>query len=137
MAVKVSSKGAALQLSISSVFTSIASLDTLNAPAAKVQTVDTTCLDSPVGMEHKPTGWVDGGACSGSGFLDPVEATHKALTALIAAPLISQWKVKWSDIAATVWPFNGTLDEFAPTAKVGDFLRFTFNITLDGITTYP
>jgi len=137
MATKISSKGLALQLSIATVFTSIAALDTINAPAPKVQTVDTTCLDTPIGMEHKPTGWVDGGACSGSGFLDPVEATLKALTALITTPAVASWKVKWPDAANTVWPFNGVLDELAPAGKVGDFVRFNFNITLDGIVTYP
>jgi len=134
---KISSKGLQLQLSISSVFTTIINLDSINPPAPKVQTVETTALDTPTGQEHKPTGWVDGGACSGSGFLDPTAASVKALTALITAPVVASWKTIFPDVAATAWPFNGTLDEFAPSGKVGDFMRYTFNIKLDGIAAYP
>lgn len=134
---KFTSKNTKLQLSISAVYTDVVSLDSINAPAAKVQTIDTTSLDSAVGMEHKPTGYVDGGVCSASGFFDPLAVTHQALTDTITAPAVSLWKVIWTDGSTTAWPFSGVLDEFSPTAKVGDFLRFNLSITLDGMVTYP
>jgi hypothetical protein len=138
MAVKYTSKGTSLKLSISAVYTVVPCIDSLNAPPVKPQTTDTTALDSAVGMEHKPTGYSDGGTCTGSAFTDPQDTVHKALLALLAAPVISLWRITWSDTGVTVWSFSGTLTDFGGfSAKVGEFLKTNFEITLDGIVTYP
>ncbi len=138
MAVKYSGKGTQLQLSISAVYTTIPCIDSINSPPTKPQTVDTTALDTGVGMEHRPTGYADGGMCTGSAFVDPQDTTQKALLALLAAPVISSWKIIWSDVGVTAWPFSGTLTDWGGyTAKVGEFLKTNFEITLNGIVTYP
>jgi hypothetical protein len=137
-AVKYSSKGTKLQLSIATVFTDIPCIDSLQLPQVKPSTVDTTALDSGVGNEHKPTGYSDGGMSTGSLFIDPANTVHKALLSLLGAPVISSWKAILPDTGATIWTFSGTLTEFgAVTAKVGEFLKCNFEITLDGIPTYP
>jgi len=134
---KPSSKGAALQLSIASVFTTIAQMRSFNGPDAEVQTFDGTALDSGVGMEHYPTGYVEGGNVNGSLFFDPVAATLQALTDLKTAPAISLWKEKWSDTALTEWPFSGILTRVNPKAEVNQGLMADINVKLTGIPTYP
>lgn len=134
---KIASKGTKLQLSIASVYTDIAQIESLDAPDAEVQVVDVTALDSGVGMEFKPNGYVNGGASSGSLFYDPVLAVHQALTDLITTPAVAAWKYIFADAAATVWPFNGTLTKCQPKASVQEFVKADFNIKLDGMVTYP
>jgi hypothetical protein len=137
-AVKYSSKGLKLQISIASVFTDIPCIDSIQLPQVKPQTTETTALDSGVGNEHKPTGYSDGGMCTGSLFIDPGNVVHKALLALLIAPAISSFKAILPDVALTTWPFSGTLTDFgAVTGKVGEFLKTNFEITLDGIVAYP
>jgi len=136
-AVKSPSKGTVLQLSIASVYTAIAQAMEINAPDAEVQDFDATCLDSGVGMEHKPTGYTEGGKCSASGMFDPQHASHKACTAFLAAPAIALWKIVWSDGATTAWPFSGLLKKFTPKASVADGLKYDLEIQLDGLVTYP
>lgn len=134
---KIASKGTALQLSIASVFTTIVQVMEITGPGAKPETFDATALDSGVGREKKPTGYADGGTVTFSLFFDPVAATHQALTDLITAPVVSSWKVIWSDAASTEWPFSGTLSGFEPNAALEDGLKADGEITLDGIPTYP
>lgn len=134
---KIASKGTALQLSISAVFTTIAQVSGLRGPGMKPQTYDATALDSGVGMEKKPTGFVDGGEVSGDMFFDPVAVTHQALTDLVTTPAVASWKTLWSDVATTAWPYSGTLSNFEPSASLNDGLKAAFGITLDGIPTLP
>jgi hypothetical protein len=134
---KIAPKGAAIQLSIASVFTTIAQLIEWNGPDPEVQTYNATALDSGVGMEKKPTGWVDGGMLRGSGWMDPVAATFQALTDLIAAPAVSSWKAVWPNVAATEWPFSAILKKISPRVVQTEGLRFDFEAELDGIVAYP
>lgn len=133
---KFVSKGTALQLSIASVYTTVIQMITINAPDANVQTYDATALDTVgAGEEHLPTGYVDGGICSGTAFFDPTAATQKAMTALITTPALANWKIIWSNL--TEWPFSGTLTKFTPKAERTTGLMFDWSIRLSGIVTYP
>ncbi len=135
---KVASKGTSLKKSISAVYTVIAGIRNINAPDAEVETFDATALDSSAGREFKITGYVNGGTCSGTGFFDPVAATHQELTDQITTPANGGlYKIFWSDTAVTEWPFTGILTKFQPKAEVGQGLMFDFSIKLDGMVTYP
>jgi len=134
---KVASKGTALQLSISAVFTTVVQITNIDGPDSEVQSFDSTSLDSGVGMEKDVTGFVDGGNVSGECFFDPVAVTHQALTDVITAPAVSSWKIVWSDAASTEWPFSGILKKFTPTAALAEGLKAAFEIELDGMVTYP
>lgn len=131
----VASKGTALKLSISAVFTTIAALIDLNGPDAEVQVFDSTGLDSGTGMQFDPTGYVNGGRVSGNLHFTPTAATHQALTDLITAPAVSSWKEIFPD--TTEWPFSGILLRFTPRAAVNDGLKAAIEIKLDDICTYP
>jgi hypothetical protein len=134
---KIASKGTAIQLSVASVYTTVSQTISIDAPSVDVQTYNATALDSGVGMEKKPTGFVDGGVANGSGFFDPVLAIHQAMTDLLTAPAVALWKIIWSDAALTQWPFSGILKTFQPKADIGDGLKYDFSIELDGMVAYP
>jgi hypothetical protein len=132
------SKGTALQLSISSVYTTIAHLDSIDGPNAEVQSFDATALDSGVGMPFKPTGFVNGGAINSGGFCDPTGTTFQALTDLVTTPAVAQWRLVLPDTAGTQWPFNAFIQNAPkPVAAVGDGLKFDFSAKLDGMVAYP
>ena len=134
---KIASKGTALQLSISAVFTTVAQVTSIDGPDSEVETFDSTSLDSGVGKETDVTGFVVGGTVSGELFFDPVAATHQALTDVITAPAVSSWKIIWSDAASTEWPFSGVLKKLTPKAALAEGLTASFEIELDGMVTYP
>lgn len=137
MATKIASKGTNLQLSISSVYTTIASVSDLDGPSAEPGIFNPTTLDGGVGIPTKLTGYVAGGTMSFNGYFDPVETTHQALTDLLTTPAVSNWKIVWSDAATTAWTFAGVLTQFSPSATVDDGLKFAASIQVDGIPTYP
>lgn len=134
---KIAAKGTALQLSISSVYTTIACVKRLSGPDVEVQEGEVNALDSGVGMEYAPTGHVNGGTVRGTLYMDPVAATFQALTDLITAPAVALWKILWSDGATTAWPFSGIFKGAVPSAEFNGFLMADFSIRLSGMVTYP
>ena len=134
---KNAGKGSLLQVEIASVFTTIPQLTSIDGPDMKPETYESRTLDDGAGIGQKPTGYVAGGTVSFEGFLDPVGAAHQALTDLITAPALVNWKLKFSDAASTVWPFSGTLTNFKTSIKMNDGIKFNGEITLDGIPTLP
>ena len=135
--VKIPGKGCKWQITIASVLTDVAAIIEINGPDAEVQTYDATALDSGVGMEHKPTGYTEGGKVSGSGWLDPLLANHKAITALLAAPALNAQKIIFSDASTTAWPFSGIITKFTPKIQLSQGVQFDFEVQLDGLATYP
>lgn len=135
---RVVTKGDKVQLSISSVYTDIPQMRSIRGPSPKVQFQDTTALDSGVGMEKDVTGHTDGGTVSCSMYFDPANAVHKALLAIATTPAVSLWKRIFADGATTTWPFSGICTSPpSPSADVNNILMADFEITLDGIVTYP
>ena len=135
--VQIASKGTTLELDIATVFTEIAQVIGLDGPDPEVQIFDSTFLNGAVGREKEPTGFVEGGAVSGSLFFDPIAATLQAMTNLILVPAVSDWKHIWSDAANTPWPYSGILKKCKPAAGLDDGLKADIEIMLDGIVAYP
>jgi hypothetical protein len=134
-AAKYSSKGASLMLQVASVYTAIAQLTEIKPPSAKVQVENVPDLSSPAGIPKQPTGWVDGGQAGGSCYFDPADATHKAITAFLAAPAVSLWKCTYPDIAPTSWTWSGIVTEFTPTIRYGEFMKADFMMEVSGTVT--
>lgn len=133
---KTVSKGTALKLSISSVFTAVGGLTKIDGPGPDVGTYDATALDtSGSGREKKPTGFVDGGVVSASGFFDPDDSMTFALNGKITTPVVSEWRIDWSD--GEQWPFDGVLKKFKPVAELDQGLKHDLEIELDGLPDYP
>ena len=134
---KISSKGTAIQLEIATVYTTIAGVTEISGPSAEVGTMDVTDLASGVGREKDVTGHTDGGVVTYAGFFDPVAATLQAMTDLLAAPAVVDWKIIWPDAANTEWPFEGILTKCEPSAALDEPLRFSAETMLDGLVSYP
>lgn len=134
--VKITSKGVQFYTSISNVATLVGAVDTINCPDATVEDVDTTALDTGVGREHSVTGYTEPGQCGGSLFFDPLNTTHKGMTALLAAPSVQTgFKITFSDTGPTSWTFSGILKKFTPKAAVGAFVKADFSVQLSGLVT--
>lgn len=136
---KIKSKGTVLQLSIASTYTTIAAVRSITSPAAEVGTYDATALDSGVGREHKVTGYVEGGSCMATIWLDPVAVTHQAVSDLVTAPVDgSAWKIIWADAAPTTWSFSGPVKKFGPfKADLNEGVSGDIEVKLDGYVSYP
>jgi hypothetical protein len=135
---KVITKGEKLQLSIATVYTDIPGIKSLTGPGPKVQFQDTTALDSGVGMEKDVTGHTDGGTVSCTIFFDPANSVHKAMLAIASTPAVSSWKRIFADGTSVTWPFTAICTSPPnPQADVNGILMASFELTLDGIPTYP
>ena len=135
MAAKYSSKGAVIQLSIAAVFTTIAQTTDIKCPSPKVQVENVPDLSSGVGIPKQVTGYTDAGQFGGSVYFDPADATHKAITAYLASPASSSWKIIYSDVAPTTWSFSGIVTDFTPTVSVGQFMKADFGGEITGLVT--
>lgn len=142
------SKGTLLKQTISSTLTTVAQVFSVKSPKGKPDTFDATTLDqSGVGKVKLPTGYVDGGTLTAELFFDPGLAGHKALYAAIVGPLtylsnvlqVPAYSIVWSDSqnsGPTSWPFSGW-PSLEVSAALGDGLKATFEVELDGIVAYP
>lgn len=133
--VKYTSKGGSFLLSISSVYTAIGAIDSIDGPDPEVETGDVTALDSGTGREKQPTMYTDAGQTNFSLFFDPANTVHKALTAFLSAPAIAAWKLTYPDVAPTSWTWSGILKKFKPSLKVGEFLKADVSIENTGLVT--
>lgn len=134
--IKYSSKGGIILLSISSVYTAVGAVDSIDGPDPEVEDDDVTSLDTTgPGRDHEPTGWVESGMAGFSLFFDPVNTVHKAITAYLAAPGISNWKLTYPDAAPTSWTWAAIVKKFKPTLKVGDFLKADAQMQITGNVT--
>jgi hypothetical protein len=133
---KLTSKGTQFQITIASVLTTVAHMISIDGPDPEVQFMDLTALDSGVALEDgEVTGHTAPGSLTGEGFYDPANATHKALLAYYGAPASVACKSIYPDTAATT--FNATLRKFVPKAAVGEGLKFSLEMKLKGLPTYP
>ena len=127
MPTKYSSKGTLLQRDISSVFTTIGCLRSVNGPDADVQFYDGTCHDSGVSEE-------DGGEL----FYDPADSVHQLLTDdLAAGGAHADYRIQLPDGGSSVIAFTGSVQRFTPKAQVRDGLMADLGIKLRSVATYP
>lgn len=134
----VKCKGTTLKQELSSVYTAVAQVISLELPEAEAETYEADTLDNTnAGIPYKPTGRSEGGSCSGELFYDPALAGHKALTELIRLPQAENWKIVFADTGTSEWAFAGGGFSLGGTVALNDGLKANFSIKLDGIPTYP
>lgn len=134
----IKSKGTKLQKEISMVFTDVPGVHQLTTDGVDVEDYDDTTLDqAAAGRGHSPTGYAEGGSVNGQLFFDPVDTTIQSMTDDITTPAKVNWKVIWSDGAATEWPFSGFMKFLNVTADMANALVAPFSVKLDGLFTYP
>jgi hypothetical protein len=135
---KIVSQGCQIQLSIASVFTTIAQLTKIDPPDPEVEIDETSDLSVSHGKTFDTTGLVDAGEFGGEGFFDPAGATHLALSGYVKAPTpnsLTNWKLIFTDAAPTNWTWAGVVKKFKPTIEIGEFVKFTFAGKVSGVVT--
>lgn len=131
----LSSKGDAIKLSISAVFTTIARCISIDGPGLRPKVYEVVPLDGGVGEGRKPTGYAEATPCTARLLFDPSGTTDKALTALYTTPAVASWKRVFPDAAE--WAFSGTLTNFLPHSAANQPLTADFEVTPDGLVTVP
>lgn len=131
-------KGTALKQSISSVYTTVAQVTSLDGPDMEAESFEADTLDNAVaGIPHKPTGRSEGGKVSGELFFDPLLAGHKSLLALLTTPVLQAWKIVFADNSVTEWTFTGAGFSLGIAVALKDGLKGKFSIKLDGLPMFP
>lgn len=131
----VPGKGTLLQVSISSVFTTVAQRVSLDGPDRSVGTAETTTLDSTAKTFRATI--VDNGTVGGKLYFDPQDATHLYLIGLVDTPGMASWKLTVPDADATVFAFSGILTKLKMTGmEVEGNLEAEFEIKISGAVTH-
>ena len=134
----VKCKGTVLQQEISSAFTAVAQVTSLDHSGTESETFESTSLDtSGAGKTYSQTGYTEPGTLSGELFYDPALAGHQAMTDLLTTPADQNWKVIFADTATTEYPFTGAGIGFDFTVDMSDGLKASFSVQLDGLGTWP
>lgn len=135
---KIASCGTVFQVNLNNGgYVTVAQVKTLKPPGTKTKMIDATALDSPSCVEESIPGNIDPGQVSLALLFDPALASQTTLrTAQLAGSLLA-CRVIWSNSAATTWTFNAYVEEFTPTANVGDLLAADATLKVTGVPTLP
>lgn len=134
----IKSKGSIVQLEIASVFTEISALQSVSHQGTDVEVFeDTDYNQAAAGKTYNVTGYVEGGNVPFTRFFDPVGAIDQALTDLLTTPAVVNWKIIWSDTAATAWAFTGILTKADVTTDKANGLMQDCDVKCSGLVTYP
>lgn len=132
MANKVKSKGTALLMEISAVYTAIPLLKSISISGEKSTTYDSTVLDGPVHMTKDPTGYSEAPTIAADGFYDPDDTVQLAFIALLSAPVETNFKVTYVDTTPTSAIYACTGFGFDRTAAMTDGLACSYSIETSG-----
>lgn len=136
-------KGTALsQMAPSTLYVPMAQCISLDLPDVAEETFEADTLDNTAaGIPHKSTGRVEGGSAGFELFLDPVLESHTEFLAKLTTPLAigseESYKFVFADTGTTEWLFTGAGISIGGTVALGDGLKMTGTIKLDGIPTFP
>ena len=135
MANKVPSKGTALLMEISSVYTAFPQITSLSVAGEKAETVDTTTLDGGAAKTKAHTGYVENASISGECLYDPDDTVHIAFIAKVRTPAVNNFKVTYADATPTSEIYAGVGFGFDKSASPADMLRGSFTIETTGAVT--
>jgi hypothetical protein len=132
MAVKIKSKGTVLAMEISSVYTAIPQLKSISLSGEKSETFDTTTLDGIACKTKAPTGYVDPHSISADGFYDPDDTVMLAFLALILTPVVTNFKVTYTDTTPTSKIYSGAGFGADITVAMADGVGISYSIECSG-----
>lgn len=133
MATKVKSKGTALLMSISAVYTAIPLLKSISISGAQSETFDSRTLDqSDTYGTFQPNGFTSAPTIAADGFRDPDDTTQQAFIALLAAPVETNFKVTYTDGTPLSEVYAGAGFGFDTTAAMADGLACSYSIQTSG-----
>lgn len=133
MATKVKSKGTALLMSISSVYTAIPLLKSISVSGAASETFDARTLDQSgtYGL-FQPNGFTSAPTIAADGFRDPDDTTQQAFIALLLTPVETNFKVTYTDGTPLSEVYAGAGFGFDTTAAMADGLACSYSIQTSG-----
>lgn len=135
MANKVPSKGTALLMEISSVYTAFPQITSLSVSGEKAETVDTTTLDGAAAKTKANTGYVENATISGECLYDPDDTVHIAFKTKVRAAGTNNFKVTYADTTPTSEIYAGLGLGFDTSVSPADMLRGSFTIETTGAPT--
>lgn len=136
-------KGSVYQHEVASTLTAIGQLYSIDLPEHAIETFEADTFDnSNDGIPYKPSGRVEGGSVTISGFLDPALASFQILTDRINAPTPANTdtgaKIIFADSGTSEWAFDTAGLSLGGTIVLNDGVKFTCTIKLDGaIESFP
>lgn len=135
---KIKSKGTSLKQEIATVYVAVAQVISMDLPEAESETYEADTLDNATaGIPHEPTGRTEGGSHGFELFYDPVLSGHQSLLALLTTPAAQNWKTVFADAGTSEWAFAGAGFSMGGAVALGDGLKASASIKLNGIPTYP
>lgn len=128
--------GVLLQLSIASVFTTIAQRIEIDHPERTREKLNTSDLDT-TNATYIPAAILENGEVKFKLWHDAAQATHAALLASLAAGTASEsWKIINSDTGAEVDAFSGFITSYKKgTAKMKELIDASITICITGAIT--
>ena len=133
MATKIKSKGTALLMSISAVYTAIPMLKSISISGAQSETFDSRTLDQAGSYgEFEPNGYTAAPTIAADGFRDPDDTTQQAFIALLVTPVATNFKVTYVDATPLSEVYSGAGFGFDTTASMADGLACSYSIQTSG-----
>lgn len=118
------------------IFTTIAEVTSLTGPDESSTDIDVTHMESPGGYRETISALKDGGSLNLSLNFLPADANQQGLRTDLAAGTRRNYRIIWSNIAATTYQFAGRVTSFSVSASLDDKLSATATIKITGdITT--
>ena len=134
---KLIGKGTNLQVTISSVLTTVAQVTDFTVGAQDPEVFESRTLDGGVAVEKQATGYTAQGDITGSLFLDTSNATHQFIATNSQAPGTTiAGKVILSDAAELTFT-AAVIGMGDTTVSMSDGLKSSFTIKTEGLVTYP
>ncbi len=134
----VPGQGTIIKAVINSNATAIFQMVEIDGPTAETGTIETTNLAN-VNKTYRAQ-LPDAGEITGTGQLDPADATQQFLMAAINAwpqPLVV-WSVVWPTAHNSNASFSAVVTKFSPKGmNEDDNLEFDFGLKLSGTLTWP
>lgn len=101
---------AVLKHGVSSTYTAIAQVVSIDGPDIKVGSCDNTVLGATVKVSRGTI--PDNGTVSMTIFFDPQNTLHKSIYGFAATPSTEQWEIAFGDTGTTTCAFTGYISGF-------------------------
>lgn len=140
---KIRCKGTSLKQEISSVYTAVAQITSMESSGSETITFDGTTLDGGIAKEHPATGYAESGEVSGELFYDPALSGHQSFTDLIERDVTAvggaanNFRITYADTAATTHTFSVTGVGAGIAVQMDDGLKMKFKLKISGTAGWP
>lgn len=132
MAAKVKSKGTALLMEITSVYTAITGLKSVSVTGIQSETWEYKVLDGAAAIAHTQTGYVQVATINADIFRDPDDTVHAAFITKCYAPVDTNFKITYADATPLSEIYNGVGFGIDTTAAPADGLSSSITIQTSG-----